>query len=72
MPNELPDEVMVAKHSIEAARIALDSLLEKMNAMPRSQKIIVSEKVQEACSRLKAAQEALLQLESDALDDTPA
>jgi hypothetical protein len=71
MPNEVPDEVKVAKLSIEAARIALDHLFEKMNALPRSEKMIVTEKVQEACARLRAAQEILLQLEAVSLDSTP-
>jgi hypothetical protein len=71
MPNNIPDEVMVAKLSIEAARIALDALFEKMNALPRSEKMIVTEKVHEACTRLKAAQEVLLQLEAVASERTP-
>ena len=71
MANNVPDEVLVAKLSIEAARIALDALFEKMKALPRSEKIIVTEKVHEACTRLKAAQEVLLQLEAAALDGTP-
>lgn len=60
----IPDEVVVAKLSIEAARIALESLFEKMKTQPRSEKMIVTGKVQEACSRLKAAQELLNQLEA--------
>jgi hypothetical protein len=71
MTKNVPDEVMVAKLSIEAARIALDALLEKLKALPRSEKTIVTETVHEACTRLKAAQEVLLQLESPPLDGTP-
>lgn len=64
----IPDEVVVAKLSIEAARIALESLFEKMKTQPRSEKTIVTGKVQEACSRLKAAQELLNQLEAPPAD----
>jgi hypothetical protein len=64
MPNKVPDEVAVAKLSIEAARIALESLFEKMKTAPRSEKMMVTETVQEACTRLQAAQELLLKLES--------
>jgi hypothetical protein len=70
MTKNVPDEVMVAKLSIEAARIALDALLEKLKALPRSEKTIVTEKVHEACTRLKAAQDVLLQLEATPIDDT--
>ena len=63
MPGNIPDEVVVAKLSIEAARVALESLFERMKALPRSEKMIVSATVQEACTRLKAAQELLVQLE---------
>jgi len=62
MPN-VPDEVVVAKLSIEAARVALESLFEKMKVVPRSEKVIVTETVHEACLRLKSAQEALTELE---------
>jgi hypothetical protein len=60
---KIPDEVAVAKLSIEAARIALESLFTKMSALPRSEKVMVTTTVQDACSRLKAAQELLKQLE---------
>ena len=63
MPGKIPDEVAVAKLSIEAARIALESLFDKIKAQPRSEKMIVTEHVQEACVRLKAAQALLAQLE---------
>jgi hypothetical protein len=62
MPS-VPDEVVVAKLSIEAARIALESLFEKMKVVPRSEKVIVTETVHEACLRLKSAQELLSELE---------
>ncbi len=64
MPHKVPNEVVVAKLAIEAARVALESLFEKMKATSRSEKVIVTETVHEACSRLKAAQELLTQLES--------
>jgi hypothetical protein len=63
MPGDVPNEVVVAKLSIEAARVALESLFEKMKTQPRSEKMIATETVQEACARLKAAQALLVQLE---------
>jgi hypothetical protein len=63
MPGDVPNEVRVAKLSIEAARVALESLFDKMKTQPRSEKMIVTETVQEACARLKAAQALLAQLE---------
>lgn len=62
MPHKIPDEVTVAKLSIEAARIALESLFEKMGALPRSEKVMVTDTVREACARLQAAQDVLKQL----------
>lgn len=69
--SKIPDEVAVAKLSIEAARIALESLFEKMSALPRSEKVIVTEKVHDACLRLQAAQELLKQLEVDDSEPPP-
>ena len=60
----IPNEVVVAKLSIEAATIALESLFEKMKTLPRAEKILVSDTVREACSRLKAAQELLVHLDN--------
>jgi hypothetical protein len=60
---KIPDEVVVAKLSIEAATIALESMFEKMKTLPRAEKILVSDTVREACSRLKAAQELLANLD---------
>jgi hypothetical protein len=67
MPNQVPNEVVVAKLSIEAASLALESLFQKAEAVPRAEKMIVSDKVREACQRLKAAQDALAELEKLAL-----
>ena len=72
MPNKIPDEVVVARLSIEAARIALESLFERMKVTPRSEKVMVTNTVQEACVRLKAAQELLDQLERLVVSDKPA
>ena len=69
MPKKVPDEVVVARLSIEAARTALESLFERMRVMPRAEKVIVSETVHEACSRLKAAQALLAGLETALPDD---
>jgi len=63
MPGDVPNEVLVAKLSIEAARVALESLFDKMKTQPRSEKMIVTDTVHEACARLKAAQALLAQLE---------
>ncbi len=72
MPNKTPNEVTVAKLSIEAARLALESLFEKMKALPRSEKIIANEVVQEACATLRAAQDVLKQLEVGGSEPPPA
>ena len=63
MPSKIPDEFVVAKHSIEAARLALELLFEKMRTAPRSEKVIVTTTVHEACVRLRDAQDLLAQLE---------
>jgi hypothetical protein len=63
--NKVPDEVVVAKLSIEAARVALESLFEKMQALPRSEKVMITDTVREACARLSAAQTLLTQLEPE-------
>jgi hypothetical protein len=72
MPNKIPDEVVVARLSIEAARVALEGLFERMKVTPRSEKVMVTNTVQEACVRLKAAQDLLEQLESLVNADKPA
>jgi len=63
MPTNIPNEVIVARLSIEAAKTALESLFERMRVMPRAEKVIVSETVHEACVRLQAAQALLAGLE---------
>jgi hypothetical protein len=72
MANKIPDEVVVARLSIEAARVALEGLFERMKVTPRSEKVMVTNTVQEACVRLKAAQELLDQLERIVAADKPA
>lgn len=69
MPKNIPDEVVVARLSIEAARTALESLFERMRVMPRAEKVIVTETVHEACLRLQAAQALLAGLETAAPAD---
>lgn len=64
MPKNVPDEVVVAKLSIEAATVALESLFEKMKALPRAEKMLVNDTVLEACARLKAAQELLAKIDT--------
>lgn len=63
MSNKIPDEIVVAKLSIEAASVALESLFQKMQSVPRAEKMMINDKVREACQRLKAAQELLAQLD---------
>jgi hypothetical protein len=72
MANKVPDEVVVARLSIEAARIALEGLFERMKVTPRSEKVIVTDTVQEACVRLKSAQILLDELERIVDADKPA
>ncbi len=64
MTTNIPEEIQVAKLSIEAAYTALDSLFERMQVMPRAEKVMVSETVREACLRLRAAKDLLLRLET--------
>jgi UDP-N-acetylmuramyl pentapeptide synthase len=64
MTKVIPDEIQIAKLSIEAACAALESLSKRMRVMPRSEKVIVSDSVNEACSRLRAAKELLAKLEA--------
>lgn len=64
MATNIPNEIVVAKLSIEAAHLALDSLFERMRVMPRAEKVIVSATVHEACLRLQAAKDLLTELET--------
>ncbi|RYZ06094.1 MAG: hypothetical protein EOO73_16920 [Myxococcales bacterium] len=64
MTTPIPDEIQVAKLSIEAAYTALDSLFERLRVMPRGEKVILSDTVHEACLRLKAAKDVLTRLET--------
>lgn len=72
MPANIPNEIVVAKLSIEAASTALESLFERMSVMPRADKMIVSDTVHEACLRLQAAKALLAQLEVVLPGDGPA
>lgn len=64
MPTDIPNEIIVATLSIEAASTALESLFERMNVMPRAEKVIVSQTVNEALERLQAAKDLLIQLQN--------
>lgn len=64
MSKKIPDEMLVAKLSMEAASIALESLFEKMKTSPRSEKVIATDPVQEAISRLRVAQGLISDLET--------
>jgi hypothetical protein len=66
MSKSIPEEITVAKLSMEAARIALEALFEKIDALPRSEKVIATDGLQEACSKLRAAQAVVALLEARA------
>jgi hypothetical protein len=74
MPTQknVPDELVVAKLSIEAAGIALEALFEKIEGAPRSEKVIASNSVHEAIARLKSAQTLLAELEATLADPATA
>ena len=59
----ISEEIQIARLSIEAAHTSLESLFERMQVMPRAEKVIASELVSEACLRLGAAQDLLAGLE---------
>jgi hypothetical protein len=63
MPRDIPNEVVMAKLSIQVAVVALESLFEKVEGLPRTEKAFISPEMVEACERLKAAQELLARLE---------
>jgi hypothetical protein len=64
MRKDIPNEIIVATLSIEAASTALEALFERMSVMPRADKVIVSDTVHEALDRLQAAKELLGQLKT--------
>lgn len=63
MLTTIPNEIVVARLSIEAASAALEALFERMSVMPRAEKMLVSDTVREACLRLQAAKELLGRIE---------
>ena len=67
MTTTVPDEIQIAKLSIEAACTALESLFKRMEVMPRAEKIMVSDTVRQACERLRTAKDLLGQLETGPL-----
>jgi hypothetical protein len=64
MPTDIPKEIIVATRSIEAASTALESLFERMSALPRADKVIVSDTVQAALERLQVAKALLERLQN--------
>ena len=64
MTTNIPDEIQIAKLSIEAACTALESLFKRMQVMPKAEKVMVSDTVHEACLRLQAAKDLLARLET--------
>jgi len=64
MRTDIPNEIIVATLSIEAASTALESLFERMSVLPRADKVIVSDTVHEALGRLQAAKDLLEQLQN--------
>lgn len=71
MPTNIPNQILVARQSIEAAQAALESSFEQLRVMPRAEKVMVSDTVHEACKRLQAAKDLLAKLETilPALDE---
>lgn len=67
MPRDIPNEVVMARLSTQVAVVALESLFEKLEVIPGTEKTLISPEIVEACDRLKAAQALLarLELESD-------
>lgn len=63
MPRNTPNEIVMARLSIQLALTALETLLEKLEVLPRTDKTLISPEMVEACERLKAAQELLARLE---------
>ncbi len=63
MPRDIPNEVVMARLSTQVAVVALESLFEKLEVMPRTDKTLISPEMVEACERLKAAQALLARLE---------
>lgn len=63
MPSNIPNEIVMARLSIQVALTALETLLGKLEVMPRTEKVLISPEMVEACERLKAAQELLTRLE---------
>ena len=66
MPGDIPNEVVMARLSIQVAVVALESLCEKLSALPRTQKVLATAEIAEACGRLKSAQELIERLEEAA------
>ena len=64
MPRDSPNEVVRAKLSIQVAVVALESLFEKVDAMPRTQKTLISPEMVEACDRLKTGKVKQVQIVS--------
>lgn len=64
MRADVPNEIIVAALSIEAASTALEALFQRMSVMPRADKVIVSDTVYEALGRLQAAKDLLERLQN--------
>lgn len=63
MPRNTPNEIVMARLSIQLALTALETLLEKLEVLPRTDKTLISPEMVEACDRLRTAQELLARLE---------
>ena len=59
-------EIKVARREIEAAEAALSEALRLVEVMPKSQKVRISDAVELALSRLRAARDHLADLEEPA------
>lgn len=69
MPAGIPKEVVMARLGIEVALTALESLIEKLEVLPRTQKTLISPDVLQACERVKTAQELVTRLELELARD---
>ena len=63
MPRDIPNEVVMARLSTQVAVVALESLFEKLEVIPGTEKTLISPEMVEACERLKTAQALLARLE---------
>jgi hypothetical protein len=62
MSHDLPKEIALAERNIEEAESALEAVLALIDVAPRADKVTVSQAVEEAFERLRAARSILKSL----------